>query len=68
MSDPRVRERLAPNPSVVNALAVLDDPRAALVQLRASARTGEPSATRDHLIAEFERLETATTRAESAPA
>jgi hypothetical protein len=56
MREPRVSMRLSPNPAVVNALAVLDDPPAALALLRHLDRTGAPSPTRDRLIAEFERL------------
>jgi hypothetical protein len=56
MADPRVRDRLSPNPSVTNTLAVLDDPPAALALLRHLDRTGAPSPTREQLIAEFERL------------
>jgi len=63
MADPRVRDRLAPNPAVANALAALDDPDAALALLRTSARTGAPSPTRDRLIAEFERLQATLGRA-----
>jgi hypothetical protein len=62
MADPRVRDRLAPNPAVANALAVLDDPDAALALLRTLARDGAPSATRDRLVADFERVQTATAR------
>jgi hypothetical protein len=65
MVDPRVRDRIAPNPAVLNALAVLDDPPAALALLRHLDRTGAPSPTRDRLIAEFERLLTAMSRAEA---
>ena len=51
---------LAPNPAVANALAVLDDPDAALALLRTLARDGVPSPVRDRLIADFERLQRAT--------
>jgi hypothetical protein len=60
MADSRVRDRLAPNPAIANALAVLDDPDAALALLRTLARDGAPSPVRDRLIADFERLERAT--------
>jgi hypothetical protein len=60
MADARVRDRFAPNPAVANALAVLDAPDAALALLRNLARDGAPSATRDRLIADFERLQNAT--------
>jgi hypothetical protein len=56
LTDPRVRGRLAPNPAVANALAVLDDPRAALTLLRHLGATGTPSPTRDQLLTDFERL------------
>jgi hypothetical protein len=67
MADPRVRRRLKPNPAVANALAAVDDPAAALRLLRTSARTGAPSATRDRLISEFERLQATLQRAQTGP-
>jgi hypothetical protein len=63
LADPRVRDRLAPNPAVANALAALDDPAAALALLRHLDRTGAPSPIREQLTQELERLERATTRA-----
>ena len=67
MADPRVRDRLAPNPPVADALAALDDPEASLELLRTLDRTGAPSPTRDRLIAEFERLQAAMSRSTATP-
>jgi hypothetical protein len=65
MTDPQVQTRLAPNPAVMNTLAALDDPEASLQLLRSLQPTSSSSPDLGRVIAEFERLLAARTRAES---